>query len=175
MNPTSAVLLAVMPVILWRRYERIRRLVVRRKSKGWRQWLAAIFFPLLVLLLGSAVWRNYAGLAGLAGGIAAGVALAVWGLRLTRFESTPQGLYYTPNSYLGIALSFLLISRILYRLFEMYDTDGVVAPPAAQDFGGSPLTLLIFGMLAGYYATYAAGLLRRRRTLRQQPAPGSHE
>jgi hypothetical protein len=34
-----------------------------------------------------------------------------------------------------------------------------------HDFTRSPLTLLIFGVLAGYYMTYAVGLLRwRKRT-----------
>jgi hypothetical protein len=40
------------------------------------------------------------------------------------------------------------------------------------DFARSPLTLLVFGMLAAYYTTYAAGVLRWRHSLAAaDPAP----
>lgn len=48
--------------------------------------------------------------------VPAGIAaLGVYGLRLTRFERTPTGLFYTPNAHLGIALSLLLVLRLGYR------------------------------------------------------------
>jgi hypothetical protein len=34
--------------------------------------------------------------------------------------------------------------------------------PSAQDFARSPLTLGVFGLLAGYYVGYAIGLTRWR-------------
>jgi hypothetical protein len=55
----------------------------------------------------------------------------------------------------------LFVGRIAYRLFEIY-----AAEPAVQhgvdDFARSPLTLAVFGLLAGYYITYAIGLVRWR-------------
>jgi hypothetical protein len=98
--------------------------------------------------------------------------LAIWGLRLTRFEATPQGFFYTPNAHIGIALSSLFAARILYRLFQMY-TLGMTSS-GMQNFGRSPLTLLIFGMLASYYTAYAVGMLRWRFSQAQSaaaPAP----
>ena len=84
-------------------------------------------------------------------------------MRLTRFEVTPAGLFYTPNAYLGAALSVLLIARIAWRYAQIYAAQGPLdASPA--EFGRSPLTLLIFGMLAGYYTVYSAGLLRWSRS-----------
>lgn len=92
--------------------------------------------------------------------------LAVYGLRQTRFEPTPQGLFYTPNAHLGIALSVLFVGRILYRLGEVYVLD-TTASPGTSDFVRSPLTLAVFGLLAGYYIAYAVGLVRwRNRVLR---------
>jgi hypothetical protein len=40
-----------------------------------------------------------------------------------------------------------------------------LSPPPA-DFVRCPLTVAIFGTLAGYYVTYAIGLLRWRRRVR---------
>ena len=97
----------------------------------------------------------------LAGGLLLGSAVALYGLRRTQFELTPQGLYYTPNAHLGIALSLLFVARIVFRLVEVY----VIEPTAAHgatDFARSPLTLAVFGLLAGYYVAYAIGLARWR-------------
>jgi hypothetical protein len=81
---------------------------------------------------------------------------------MTRFEKTPQGLFYTPNAHLGIALSALLMGRIIYRLAQVYWSSGSAAG-ADINSATTPLTLLIFGTLAGYYVTYAVGLLRWQR------------
>jgi hypothetical protein len=58
----------------------------------------------------------------------------------------------------------LLIGRIAWRFFELYSLGGQAPPPAGMnDITYSPLTLAIFATLAGYYVTYAIGLLRWRR------------
>jgi hypothetical protein len=147
LNTPSIVLLALSPLILWRIYSRVRR------------WVSVCLFPPLVLLLALVARHHPAALAWLGAGLAAGGLLAVYGLRLTRFERTEQGLFYTPNAHLGIALSLLFVGRILYRLIEVY-ADGV--PSGGSDFVRSPITLAIFGTLAGYYVFYAIGLLRWR-------------
>jgi len=161
MQTPSLVVLALVPLVGWRLYQRMRRLVGRQKSILWRHWTAATLFPLLLLtLLWPALARPLA-LAALAAGVAGGIALAVWGLRLTRFERSGDDFYYTPSAHIGIGLSLLLACRVLYRLVEVYD--GALAhAQAARDFGSSPLTLLVFGMLAAYYTSYAIGLLRWR-------------
>jgi hypothetical protein len=101
-------------------------------------------------------------LLGLAGGIAIGVALAVWGLRLTRFEHSEEGWFYTPNARIGIALTILLVGRVAWRLVELGRLYGTPLRGASQDAMKSPLTLLIVATLLSYYAAYAAGLLRWR-------------
>jgi hypothetical protein len=42
-----------------------------------------------------------------------------------------------------------------------------------MQLGASPLTMGLFGMLAGYYVTYAIGLLRWRASVSEQP-PAEH-
>lgn len=162
LHPSLGITVGLVAFIAWRLASRMRRIMGRQRLSRWRPWFSVVFFPLLaLLLLLASLVRPEAALA-LAGGCGIGVALAFWSLRLTRFEATAQGLFYTPNSYLGIALSILLIARLGWRYLQVF---GAEAPFAASPdtWGRSPLTLLIFGMLAGYYATYAAGLLRWKR------------
>src|SRR3954470_765619 len=159
MNTPSIVLLVLSPLILWRVYSRVRRLVGRQRLSRIRPWVAICLFPPLVLLLALVARHHAVALAWLGGGLVVGGLLAMYGLRLTQFERTEQGLFYTPNAHLGIALSLLLVGRILYRLIEVY-ADGV--PSGGSDFLRSPITLAIFGTLAGYYVSYAIGLLRWR-------------
>lgn len=107
----------------------------------------------------------------LAGGLVLGVGLGVLGNRLTKFENTPQGLFYTPNAHLGIALSLLLVGRLLYR-FVMTGLPGAGAGGPPPNPMASPLTMGIFGILAAYYVTYAIGLvLWRRRVAREGSQP----
>ena len=164
-TPTAIAFAVLVPLILWRLYRRVRRLVGRQRSRAWRHWVAAIFFPALLALLAAAAFSSPLALAALAAGVATGIGLSVWGLRLTRFEMTPEGIFYTPNAHIGIALSLLLVARIAYRFAEIGMAGGF-RQAGAQDFARSPLTLVIFGTLASYYAAYAIGVLRQRRELR---------
>jgi len=155
--------------IAWRLYSRIRRMVGRQKSRAWRHWFATIFFPVLLTMLAIAALAHPEAEAALALGIAAGVGLAIWGLRKTRFETTATGYYYTPNAHIGIALTLLFVARIAYRFYEL-QAIGAQSPAGMQDFGRSPLTLAVFGTLAGYYVAYAVGILRWRASTPLPPA-----
>jgi hypothetical protein len=53
----------------------------------------------------------------------------------------------------------LFVARIAYRGFQLYlVSDLATAQP--EEFMSSPLTLALFGALAGYYVCYAVGLIR---------------
>ncbi|HUL95595.1 MAG TPA: hypothetical protein VLT89_06260 [Usitatibacter sp.] len=163
-TPASALLwVGIGALVLWRLYSRFRRLVGRQRSKVTRHWIQAILFPSLVAMLGLGALAHPVAQAALAGGLAIGIGLAIYGLRLTRFEVLPQGHFYTPNAHLGIALSLLFIARIGWRFYEVSRMTAAMKGTQMQDFGRSPLTLLVFGMLAAYYTTYAIGLIRWRR------------
>ncbi len=169
-TPSTLALLLLVPLLAWRAYSRFRRMVGRQRLSRVRPWITLALFPVLLLLLIYAAQSHVERLGWLAAGLLLGACLAVYGLRLTRFEPTPQGLFYTPNAHLGIALSLLFVVRILYRLVEVYALK-TVASPALSDFVQSPLTLAAFGLLAGYYMAYAVGLVRwRQRVLRAKRA-----
>lgn len=167
-NATTLTLLGLLPLIVWRMVVRVRRLIGRQRLSKVRPWITLIVFPLLLGLLALSAYAHAHAdrLVWLALGLAAGGALGIFGLRKTVFEPTREGLYYTPNMHLGIALSLLFVGRILYRLVEVL----LLAPPPAghaDDFATTPLTLGVVGLLAGYYISYAIGLLRwRRRVLK---------
>ena len=161
LSPSTITILVLVPLIAWRMYSRIRRLVGRQRLSRVRPWITLVVFPLIVVMLGLASFRHPANVAVLAIGLAAGGALAVFGLRRTKFEIAPEGYFYTPNAHLGIALSLLFMARIAYRLVEIYWLNPGI-PRDMQEFGRSPLTLAVFGLLAGYYVGYAIGLVRWR-------------
>jgi hypothetical protein len=160
-SPSTVTLLLLLPLLAWRVYARVRRMVGRQRLSRYRPWITLAIFPALIALLCVAAYPQLERLAWLAGGLAAGALLGAFGLRRTKFEPTPQGLYYTPNAHLGIALSILFVARIVYRLVEVYALHPS-APHGVDDFVRSPLTLSVFGLLAGYYIAYAIGLARWR-------------
>ncbi len=160
---------ALMPVLIvaliaWRMVGRVRRLIGRQPVRTRRLVLTTVFFPILVVLLALTGLRDIALLEGLAGGVAIGVVLAWVGLRMTKFEASEAVLFYTPNAVIGIALSLLFIGRLIYRFGAIYLATGRLDPATMQSFGKSPLTLMIFGVLAGYYTAYAIGILMWRHT-----------
>jgi len=129
------------------------------------QWRIGVFGVIGVVILITTI-RNMTLLGGMAGGIAAGVALAWLGLRHTKFESGPDGNFYTPHAYIGLLVSTLLVGRLAYRFVVMGPALQQVAPPDTSPFAAyqsSPLTLALFGAVVGYYVAYYSGVLAHSR------------
>lgn len=159
--------LVFVALIAWRLQARIRRLVGRQRLSRRRSAFTLVLFPLLVVLLAIAPHPQPLEGSYLFLGIVLGAVLGLLGLRLTHFELLPEGCFYTPSSHLGVALALLLVGRLVWR----FATGALAGPvPAAPGGGLTPLTMLLFGALAGYYCTYTAGLLwwqfRERRIAR---------
>ena len=171
MTPSSSAITAgVVLLVAWRLYSRMKKLIGRQKSRAGRHWTTLVVFPSVLAIFAISAIAHPDAEAALALGIAAGIGLAVWGLRKTRFETTPAGYYYTPNAHIGIALTLLLVARIGYRLYEV-SIMTAQSQAQMQDFGHNPLTLAVFGTLAGYYTAYAVGILRWRAST---PLPGAN-
>jgi hypothetical protein len=154
--------LLLMPFALWQRH-RLGR--ARRRAIAWVAAFNAWSLLGSVLVFGfSASLAGYwvdAALAHAAAGLGAGVLLGWAGLALTRFEATPQGLYYTPNRWLVLALTLVVAGRIAYGLWRMQQAWAADAHAAWLSQQGSVLAL--GGLLLGYYLAYAWGLRRRIR------------
>jgi hypothetical protein len=158
---STVALLVLLPLLAWRIYARFRRMVGRQRLSRVRPWITIAIFTTLVVLLALAALSRPERLVWLGGGLLLGAALAQYGLQRTKFEPTREGLYYTPNAHLGIALSLLFVARIIFRAVQVYVIEPTV-PHDPSDFARTPLTLAVFGVLAGYYIAYAIGLARWR-------------
>jgi hypothetical protein len=159
MTQTNIVMLALTPLILWRVYKRVQRLTTRQQSRIWRHWIGVVLFPLVPVVMAVMLMAKPLALAAIAGGVAAGAVLGMAALRRTGFERIGSDYFYTPHAPIGLMIALLFVGRVLYRGYEFYAYGAQHVP----QLGSSPLTLLIFGTVFGYYAAYTTGLLRWRR------------
>lgn len=160
---------ALAAFVAWRVHARFKRLVGRQRLSRYRAPITIGVFGTLLAVVALATASHPPHLWLLAGAVLAGVALSRWGLARTQFEAVRGvGLFYTPCSRIGVALSLLFVARIAYRVVEQ-------AGAAPGDFLRSPLTLVAFGLPAAYYVAYAVGLARwRARVLAaRQREPGA--
>lgn len=158
-HPSILASFGIIALVLWRMVARIRRTIGRQEFKRRRVILTIALLPTAIAVLLLTSIAHPVNAITLCAGAIVGTLLGIYGLRLTRFEVTDVGHFYTPNAHLGIALSLLFVGRLAYRFVHLQMIgDAPAGPP--MDFTRSPLTLLIFATLAGYYVSYAIGLLR---------------
>jgi hypothetical protein len=166
--PPAAVALIVIPLVLWRMVSRIKRLTTRQRSRIWRHRTTLAFFPLLVLVLAALALRtNPIALAGLAVGLPLGAMLGRTAIGKARFEQVgADEFYFTPHAPIGMVVALLFISRMAWRGYQIF-----MVPGGQSDYVASPLTLLTFGIVAGYYILFAFGLLAWRKRSAPDPLP----
>lgn len=155
----------VTPLLIWRFYRRFRSNIGRQNYRPTKMIVIIVLMTLIIALLAIPALRLEFGLSGLFGGLAIGVATGFIGIKLTRFEVTPEGKFYTPNPYLGVAVSLLLVGRLIYRFMVLSPFSGG-GQPFGPGAGQSPLTLLMLGITFGYYIMYSSGVLFNLRSAR---------
>ena len=160
----NALPLALLAVLLpWSLYRRVRRNIGPQLLEPRRlQARIGVIAAVLVLIAFPTVQRgDLDGLGALLAGGAAGIAVAWYSLRHTRFEQKDGKDYYVPNAKIGLTLSALLIARIAYRLWQVYPLLAQPnPPPQALQAVSTPLTSAIIGLVFGYYLAYFVGILR---------------
>jgi hypothetical protein len=154
--PTFIILL-----VAWRIYSRVRRNIGRQPFKPGRLKVSIVLFSIgaAVFLVANLIFHPLSA-AALAGGLALAVPVALYGLKLTKFEDTPQGKFYTPNTALGVGISALFVGRIAYRFIVLYSVPQFQTAQAQPAFR-SPLTFFLLGLSAGYFIAYQTGVLVR--------------
>ena len=125
MDPRLITPYLVAALVAWSLYRRARRLFVRQQVRAGLMWVriglltaftvVAIAFAMIGPAHDSTVRE------GLAAGICCGAALGYVGLRHTKFETTSEGRFYTPHTYIGLAVTALFVGRLLYRYLSLYD------------------------------------------------------
>lgn len=161
---TSSQLIPVLltPLLAWRVYRRFRKNVGRQPYRPVRLVAYGAMFLFTVALIGAVSFEQPKSLLGLAAGVAIGAGLGFLGLRLSIFERTIGGSFYTPNTLLGGGISVLFVGRLLYRFVVL---NQVADRPhwSPQNLVASPLTLALFGLTAGYYIVFSLGVVWRMR------------
>jgi hypothetical protein len=168
MAPNVMVPVVMAPLIVFGIYRRVRRNFGRQPIRPKRTWIRVGIFVALTAMIGLGSLRSAPLVEGLGAGLVGGALLGLLGLKLTRFEISGQGDdCYTPDPWLGLGLTALLLGRLIYRFMVVYPA--MQSTAAAAHSGGfaayqrSPLTLAIFGLLFGYYIAYYTGLLIHHR------------
>lgn len=186
MHPTVAnigftLLIAVAVLLLL--YRRFRRNFGRQPLRPKRMIFRVVVLAIICVLFLASPFRSLTGDAAAGGGAVVGVALGFWALAHTRFETTPQGRYYTPNGYIGMIVVALFIGRLIYRFIVIYPLMHQAVRQAAQNpqlraspfaaYERSPLTVGLFFLLAGYYICYYVNVLIKCRDI--QPGKDDHK
>lgn len=170
------IMLPIIALLIWRRVSRqFGRQRIRRK----RMIARIVIFAIVGCLLALSGFRSLALAEGLLGGVLIGAAIGLVGLQLTRFEVDPRkGDCYVPNPWIGALLTLVLLARLGWRLLVMWPQlqqaqmmAATGAPPHPFGHVSTPLTMLVIGLLIGYYIVYYSGVLvHHRRFLRAHPA-----
>lgn len=170
MSPHAVTWLVLIPILGLLYYRRLRRFIGRQPIRTRRMAVRVALLAVVLLFFGSLAVHQPQLLAWLGGGAFAGALLGGIGLRLTRIEVSDEGDFYTPNTWLGMAVIALLIGRLVYKyLVIMPQMASAAGSPQAgqsallQAYTQHPLTLLIYGLVIGYYLAYFGGLLVHHR------------
>jgi hypothetical protein len=158
-------LILLVPVSLVQRY---RVGTSRRRARGWLATINVVGMALsATLFLVSAAFTNIwvpDAFRYTAAGLAAGCALGILGLLLTRWEPAPGALHYTPNRWLVLAITLTVTARVAYGFWRGWESwraglDGrswfIVSGVAGSMAAGA--------VVLGYYLAYWTGVRRRFR------------
>nr|WP_152569368.1 DUF1453 domain-containing protein [Oleiagrimonas soli] len=161
---TYAIAVPIVALLIGRRISRqFGRQPVRRKRMIARIAILAV----LAVSLGLSGLHDPRLLEGLAGGIGLGALVGFVGLRLTTWTVDPKlGDCYIPNRWIGALLTALLLGRLAWRFIVVWpqiEDSARAAGVTPIQHASTPLTLLVFGLLVGYYIVYYAGLLMHHR------------
>ncbi|WP_202839679.1 DUF1453 domain-containing protein [Luteimonas saliphila] len=162
-----ALALLLWPLGLWQRYRAGRSR--RRAQSGWVSFNAfGLLLSSVLFLLGAgigSIWIDGAAF-NAGGGLLAGVAIGVVGLRLARFEAGNGRLHYTANAWLVAGLLLLAAVRVALAAWQAWHRAWEGTPaPVSWPWLADPASLwAMAGLLLGYHLAFAWGL---RRTLRR--------
>ena len=173
------IMLPLLALIVWRRVSRsFGSQPIRRK----RMIARVVLFSIIGAVLALTGFHHLALAEGLFGGVLVGGAIGLFGLQLTRFEVHPvKGDCYVPNPWIGALLTVLLLGRLAWRLIVVWPqmqhmealtaTHGTGMQMQPMGYAANPLTMLVIGLLVGYYIVYYSGVLvHHRRFLQAHPA-----
>jgi hypothetical protein len=158
------VLLALGGVVLLSLALRYRAGTARRQARRWiaslNVWMTSfsiVFFLSFTFLL--SFWVDSAFRFALIG-MALGGILGLLGLAMTRWETQPEGLFYTPSRWLVLVVTLAIAARVAYGWWRA--THSGSSAPVDQHWlitaSGTQLSLAVAAGLIGYYLVYSIGV-----------------
>lgn len=156
------VLLAFAGVILLSLALRYRAGTARRQGRRWvatmnvcvTSFSASLFLCFTFLI---SYWLGPTLRLALAG-MAIGGLLGLLGLILTRWESQPEGLFYTPSRWFALIIMLAIAARLAYSWWHALYHNASGNEHWLTSASGSQLSLAVAAGLIGYYLVYAIGL-----------------
>ena len=167
------VLLALAGVVLLSLAVRYRAGTARRQARRWvaslNVWVtsfSALFFLSFTLLL--SFWVGSAFRFALIG-MAFGGILGLVGLAMTRWDSRPEALFYTPSRWLALLVTLAIAARFVYGWWRATHSG---SPPSGDQHwliaaSGTQLSVAVAAGLIAYYLVYSIGV-RLRVTRHEQ-------
>jgi hypothetical protein len=161
------VVLAFAGVVLLSLALRYRAGTTRRQARRWvaslNVWMtsfSAVFFLSFTFLL--SFWIDSAFRFALIG-MGCGGILGLVGLAMTRWESQPEELFYTPNRWLALFVALAIAARFVYGWWRA--THSGSSSPGDQHWltaaSGTQLSLAVAAGLIAYYLVYSVGVRLR--------------
>ncbi|PYK35849.1 MAG: hypothetical protein DME58_00595 [Verrucomicrobia bacterium] len=95
--------------------------------------------------------------------------LGLLGLAVTRWESRPEGLFYTPSRWLAFLIIFAIAARVMHGWWHA--THSGSAPGDKHwliTASSTQLSLAVAAGLIGYYLVYSIGVRLRLRWYEQR-------
>jgi MFS family permease len=156
------VLLAFGGVILLSLALRYRAGTARRQGRRWvatmNMWVtsfsAALFLCFTFLI---SFWLGPTLRFALAG-MAVGAVLGLLGLILTRWESQPEGFFYTPSRWLALLVMLAVAARLVYGWWHGLHLNAPGQQHWLMSPSGTQLSVAVAAGLIGYYLVYAIGV-----------------
>ena len=161
------VLLAFAGVVLLSLALRYRAGTARRQARHWvaslNVWMtsfSAVFFLSFTLLL--SFWVGAAFRFALIG-LGCGGILGLVGLAMTRWESQPEGLFYTPSRWLALFITLAIGARFVYGWWRATHSGRDVTTDQHWliTASGAQLSMAVAAGLIGYYLVYSVGVRLR--------------
>ena len=157
--------IALLPLSIIQRY---RVGTSRQRARGWLIWLNlfGLSVSTVLFVIGAAITNIWVprALPYTLAGLAAGFALGLLGLVLTRWEVSTQGVHYTPNRALILTITLLVTARLFYGLWRAWHNwRAAVGGDSWLAQSGAEGSLAAGAVVLGYYVMYWAGVRRRLR------------
>ena len=156
------VLLAFGGVVLLSLALRYRAGTARRQGRRWvatmNVWatsFSAVFFLCFTLLI--SFWLGPSLRFALAG-MVVGSFLGLIGLMVTRWESHPEGFFYTPSRWLALLVMLAIAARLVYGWWHGFHHNVSGQQHWFLSASGTQLSVAVAAGLIGYYLVYAIGV-----------------